>query len=382
MTSSFTSDPALSGHQASEALGLWEPKRALTLEAARRHSARIRLFRRILIAMAAAMVLILGWQFATQQNTFIVDDNPGESVKMINPRYSGRTKDGLPYRLISESAIRLTQNAKEVALIKPVLQFMRAPGVKESLVVAATGQYDDVNQVLDLRSEVDLTTDDGYHCTSTHARVHANDKRIEGNEPIACDGSFGKVSGQSYEIKEDYSVFVFKDGTAAYLQPRRKEAQAEAPSESPFGFGGDGPIDVKAQTATYKGGLTVLEGDVDVKQADMQIYSNEMYLYREESEGPAQGSIRLGNISKIDARGDFKYITPDNTVSGNRGVYDQTTGMITVTGNVTATQPSGNTVRSERLTYDTRSKTIRFVDDCIEGDCTQRPSVRFNPRGN
>lgn len=405
MESSLTHNPDV---KVSETLGLWEPKRSLTLEAARRHSARIRVLRFTLIGLAILLVAALAWQFTTQQTSFIVDDNPGESVKMINPRYSGRTKDGLPYRLTSSSAIRLTQNAQEVALEGPVLSFMRTLNSEPSIVTAKTGRYNDVEQVLDLQTTVDLRTDDGYHCTSTSARVFAGDKRIDGDAPIMCDGSFGRVTGQSYEILNDYSEFVFKGGTEAYLTPKEKTTEAKltstasgetatskqdidkqdgdkkkaekASSPTEFGFAGNQPISVKAETATYKSGLTVLNGNVDVTQGAARIESDEMYIYREVSKDDAGGSLRLGALSEIDARGNFRYTAPDNTVTGRRGVYDQKTGVMTVTGNVRATQPSGHVIKSDRLTYNVRNKTIRFGDQCVGENCGQsRTSLRFTP---
>jgi len=205
-------------HEASEALGLWEPTRTLTLEAARRHSARILLMQRLLIAAAILLVAVLCWQFAKQAPTRLPEDNPNDSVKMTNPRYSGRTSDNLPYKLTAASATRERQNADEVILDAPVLTFLRAEGAEDSTIRAAAGTYDDIGKVLNLTASVHLRTDDGYDCQTTHARIFAREKRIEGDKRIECTGSFGAVNGNAYEINEDYSVFVFKDGMDALLE--------------------------------------------------------------------------------------------------------------------------------------------------------------------
>ncbi len=391
--------PQTASVRASETLGMWEPKRTLTLEAARRHSARIRFLRLALMGVAAFLLLSLTWGFATQQTNFIVDDNPGESVKMINPRYSGRTKDGLPYKLTSKSAIRLTQNAEEVALDSPVLNFIRTVNVEPSIVTAQTGQYNDVDQVLDLETAVELKTDDGYHCITGQARVFAGDKRIEGDKPITCTGNFGRVSGQAFDILKDYSEFMFKDGTEGYLTPKKTQDppkdqnaqdgatenadKSETAETAQFGFAGNQPIFVTSDLATYKSGLTILNGNVDVKQGEDRIQSDEMYIYRErtknENSSGVDGSLKLGALTEIDARGNFRYSSPDNVVTGKKGVYDQVSGVITVTGNVRATQPSGNIIRSERLKYNVRNKTIRFGDKCVGENCNTRTKMRFTP---
>ena len=203
---------------ASDALGLWEPKRTLTLEAARKHTARIKVMRYVLLAICAGLAAYLVYEFATQSNTTFIDDNPTESVKMSFPRYSGRTTDGLPFYLTAESATRTLANKTEVALIKPVLEFIREDGAEASIVLAETGTYDDVNKILNLRSDVDLNTDDGYNCKTTHARIFAKEKRIEGDERIECSGSFGLVNGNAYEINDNYKVFVFKSGMDAVIE--------------------------------------------------------------------------------------------------------------------------------------------------------------------
>lgn len=203
---------------ASDALGLWEPKRTLTLEAARKHSARIKVMRWGLLLICAGLAAALIYQFATQSSTIILEDNPTESVKMVNPRYSGRTTDGLPFYLTADTATRTLANKSEVELLNPVLEFIRENGAEASLVVAETGTYDDVKKILNLRTAVDLNTDDGYNCKTTHARIFAKDKRIEGDERIECTGSFGLVNGNSYEINDNYKVFVFKDGMDAIIE--------------------------------------------------------------------------------------------------------------------------------------------------------------------
>ena len=204
---------------ASDALGLWEPKRTLTLEAARRHSARIKVMRYILMTLCAGLAAYLVYEFVRGNPAgAFPEDNPTESVKMVNPRYSGRTTDGLPFYLTADSATRTLANRSEVALLKPVLEFIREDGAEASLVLAETGTYDDVKKILNLRTAVDLNTDDGYKCKTTHARIFAKEKRIEGDERIECDGNFGIVNGNSYEINDNYKVFVFKGGMDAIIE--------------------------------------------------------------------------------------------------------------------------------------------------------------------
>lgn len=227
----MTSTPISSSHAASEALGLWEPKRTLTLESARRHSGRIIFLRRWLMALSALLAVIVIWNYSQRTTSPLQPIDPTESARMVNPRFSGRTSDGLPYKLTADQAIRLNHSASEVELENPVLEFFREAGAETSLVVAAMGTYDDVTQVLNLRTDVNLKTDDGNNCDTTHARIYTVEKRIEGDEPIRCDGNFGIITGQTYEILDNYTAFKFKDGMTAQLEndpaePPLKTAEA------------------------------------------------------------------------------------------------------------------------------------------------------------
>lgn len=149
-----------------------------------------------------------------------------------------------------------------------------------------------------------------------------------------------------------------------------------APAQAQI-FGGDDPIKVLAEQATYEGGLTVLVGNVDVTQGVARIQSDTMNIYRSEADDGTSGSLKLGAVNRIDARGNFRYTTPDNNVTGDRGVYERDKGIITVTGNVKVKQPGGNTASTDKLIYNVRTETIRFSGKCQGSDCSGRPTIRI-----
>lgn len=172
----------------------------------------------LLLILAFMAVAALVWEFTQQPTPDWDEPVAGESVKMINPRYSGRTADGLPFFLTAKEAVRPTINQETVELTNPIFEFYREASTSKSIVIAETGTYNDAEKVLELRSSVDLNTDDGYSCQTTHARVYTETKNIEGDEPISCSGEFGKVNGNAYEIRDNYETFIFKNGMTAVLE--------------------------------------------------------------------------------------------------------------------------------------------------------------------
>ena len=352
------------------AMAFWEPRRALTLDAARKHSKFIQIARRVLVGFAALLVLTLLWYFISAPKAVEQIDNPDETVKMVNPIYKGRTGDGLPYRIIANQAVRFVQNPDEVKLASPILNFLRNDGAKESVILAVNGLYNSKDQVLELKQDVSLKTDDGNVCKTSHGRIFVKGKRIEGDEAIACEGGFGQASGNAFEINDNYTQFVFKNGMTARLNPKTADDALRGPStpgtettpnSGPMvSFGNDEPIDVMARRAVYKGPKTVLTGSVDVRQGTSHILADVMDIYRLQSVSEDGGKVIYGNVTKIFSTGNFKYSTPENSVTGNKGVYEREKNIITVTGNVTYIQKSGNSVTGERLIYDLTTNRARF----------------------
>ena len=197
----------------------WAPKRTLTLASARAHSRRVRRVQIGLVAVAIALVLFLLFQFLTRTQTPIFEQDVDETVRMVSPRYIGRTSDGLPYTLKAAEAGRVRNRPNELNLITPLLNFYRIKGVEASTIDALSGIYNEVEQTLELRTDVVLATDDGNECKTTHARILLDTKIIEGDEFIRCTGEFGVVEGNAYEIRNNYKTFVFKDGMSGLLEP-------------------------------------------------------------------------------------------------------------------------------------------------------------------
>jgi len=358
----------------SEDLGLWEPKRALTLEAALAHTRRIKVLRYVLMAISAAIVGLLIWQFMSDQGGYEPVNDPSESVRMVNPRYSGRTGDSLPFYLIADTAVRRRNDLDTVLLDNPVLEFVRDEGVDESTVIAKTGAYNDMTKVLELETDVNLETDDGNICDTIHARIFNVEKRIEGDKPIKCVGEFGIVTGQTYAIEDAYRTFIFKDGMTADL----KSEGSESSNESSFGFGGDGPIDIKAETGIYKGDTTDLRGNVKVVQDGATITSDQMDIFRVQEESRSEtGSVKLGAVRRIVANGNFRYKTDENDIRGRKGVYERGNNIMTVTGNVVVIQSDGKRVTTEKMTYNTKTGRVRFSGNCSGQDCNGNGRTRI-----
>jgi len=199
---------------------LWEPRRSLTLAAANRHTRFVAILRLAFILGAGCVLGLLAFYMATGVGQETVDTGPaGDAVRMTNPQYTGLDGQGVPYALTADYATRALDNPDAVKLIKPVLTFRRLDGAPESTVTALEGLYDSKAQIMELRADVKVRTDDGYSCDTTHAKIFTADRRVTGDEPIKCTGNFGTVQGERYQIIEDYSRYIFEDNVKAIIYP-------------------------------------------------------------------------------------------------------------------------------------------------------------------
>ncbi|WP_300543831.1 LPS export ABC transporter periplasmic protein LptC [Maricaulis sp.] len=209
--------------------GSWEPRRALALDVARRRTAFVRGLRIAFMAAAAAIVILLIVQLAMNSlGGRVTEAEPvGEEQRMTNPRFTGRDENLTPYAITADVAYRSEGGSPHVTdLERPRLDYDFL-NTGTSRVLAATGRYDQPNRILDLYSDVNLHTDEGYSFTSEHARIFLSEERVTGEEPVAGTGPMGTIRADRYEIRDGGNHIVFEGNVRARLIQDRTAATSE-----------------------------------------------------------------------------------------------------------------------------------------------------------
>jgi len=201
--------------------GTWEPRRALTLSAARRRTAFVRILRFGFIAAAFAIVALLIVQLigGSSGRTAAPQEAVSTDIRMINPRFTGRDEYLTPYTVTADLAIRRRENLSGITeLERPRLNydFLNA-GDDLSRVLAETGTYDPANRILDLFSAVNLATNSGYSFASEHARIYLREERVVGEEPVSGTGPNGTIRADSYEILDGGNRVIFEGNVRARI---------------------------------------------------------------------------------------------------------------------------------------------------------------------
>lgn len=208
----------------------WEPVRALTLSAARRRTAFVRGLRFAFMAAAAGIVALLAVQliWGNSGGTTEAPTTVGEDVTMINPSFYGRDENLTPYTVTADVAVRRRGGPGTTELERPRLNydFLNA-GEETSRVVAETGAYDPASRILDLYTNVNLQTEEGYRFESEHARVYLREERVAGEQPVQGTGPMGTIRADRYEIRDGGQHLIFEGRVRARIVQARTAQPTE-----------------------------------------------------------------------------------------------------------------------------------------------------------
>lgn len=142
------------------------------------------------------------------------------------------------------------------------------------------------------------------------------------------------------------------------------------------------PIDFSAahQELDDRAKRVILSGDVVVRQSEMTLSAARMTIVYD-------GDLFGGGspqASRVDASGGVTLIRPDQTARSQYAIYDLNRRIVTLIGNVTLRQGSGNVINGGRLTFnlDTNRATIdgSSVGGGAPGAADGAPSGRVTGR--
>ena len=121
---------------------------------------------------------------------------------------------------------------------------------------------------------------------------------------------------------------------------------AQSPSRS---MASNQPIAFGADSGEQTAERITLRGRAEVTQGQNRIRADAITLYRKAS----------GDPDRVEATGKVYFVTPTQSMRGDRAVYAIGTGEVVVTGDVVLTQGQ-NVLTGGRLTYNTRTQTARI----------------------
>ncbi|WP_427453027.1 LptA/OstA family protein [Litorimonas sp. WD9-15] len=136
--------------------------------------------------------------------------------------------------------------------------------------------------------------------------------------------------------------------------------------------------DSSADTVLYsdntvsKNGVITLTGQADIRQGDVRLLADKVEIYTAGNNGG--GMISTDRINRVVATGNFYYITPEQEVRGERGVYTAANDTFVVTGDVVLLQDD-SVVTGTRLDYNLETRDAKVKGTCTGRKCAKQDRV-------
>ncbi len=176
-------------------------------------------------------------------------------------------------------------------------------------------------------------------------------------------------------------------------------------------LGGNGkPIEITAdrlvvnqqdRVATFSGNVDAVQGNMSLKAKEIRVFyadqaksdqgksdqakadkaksSKNKNDGQKEQGGGAGGLSANQSIKRIEAVGDVVIAAPDQTATGDRGIYDVTADSITLDGNVVLTR-ADNVVRGGHLVYNLASGLVTITPPPVAEGQSTRVRALFTPQ--
>jgi lipopolysaccharide export system protein LptC len=199
----------------------WEPKRALTLRKARRRSRVIAVLRRAFVAGAGASfaaVFVFMALNAIQGVSNATVYGPSEPLRMINPRFIGRSERGGPYQLSAEMAERPRGENQPIELIAPVYRTEAG-----TIMLAPRGIYDEQAETVVFEGEVLFADRGGNRFTTPNMIVDLEQGTLTGRGGVTGAGPLGVLQAESYELRDSDRALVLRGGVRGQIPDRDQQ---------------------------------------------------------------------------------------------------------------------------------------------------------------
>lgn len=153
-----------------------------------------------------------------------------------------------------------------------------------------------------------------------------------------------------------------------------------APAAAQLGRSSDGPIDVTADELEVQQSecVSIWRGNAEALQGDTRLRASVMRMYMAKSSSRPGSGSSCGELLRLEAEGGVYYVTPQQRVRGDRGVYDAVKETVVLTGDVVAVQGQ-NVLRGSRMVFNTRTGEGKMEGQATGRNATSRPRGVFYP---
>jgi len=204
---------------------------------AARHSRLVRLFRHA-IPIALLVVLVGVVANAYFKPLDILAKIPidrltlnGPKINMEAPHIKGITRDNRPYDITARTAAQDLTNPGVLEL-SDVLAHVALQDSSKMELRAKNGIYDTKSDLMELKTDIVITTSTGYVVHLDEAKIDNKAGRIVSDRPVAVTMTNGTIDARGLEVIEGGDVIRFTNGVESHFVPATASPNA-TPAAAP-----------------------------------------------------------------------------------------------------------------------------------------------------
>ena len=214
-------------------------RRQQVVQAARRHSRRVRRLRVLLpvtgVAIIGALALVTqiglpgdldlsAAQLSVTRNSIIMD----------NPRITGFDEDKREYTVSADRAVQPLLNPQKV-MLEAIDAKVTVAGQGTATITAQSGNYDNTDGTLVLNGPISMKSSQGYVLNMTGADVDLKAGTMSSQSPVSVGYQDSSTTGQSLSVTQGGELIVLDGGVRTTLMPPRRAAATSPPAAPPAG---------------------------------------------------------------------------------------------------------------------------------------------------
>jgi lipopolysaccharide export system protein LptC len=207
--------------------------RARAYAQARRHSARVRFYKRVIpISTAGAVVLLLAYAMSGPTQVGGLTLGPlnlsGTKITMERPRLTGFRTEGQPYEVTATSATQDVRKPHVVELQELKGRMVVDENGETARLEAVAGVFDSQKEHLTLQHDVRVTTDSGHEARLKSASIDFKAGTLMSRDPVTVKLTNGVVESDGLEIGDRGKVISFVGRVRTVFESASEPAQAPA----------------------------------------------------------------------------------------------------------------------------------------------------------
>jgi lipopolysaccharide export system protein LptC len=233
-------------------------ERAQATRSAKRHSALVRILRKLLPILA---ILVLGaYFFSTRMNVHVggiaasIDglEVTNGALRMLNPTMRGTDKKNGDYVIKADYADQDVENPSLVKLHAIKADVANKSNGNWSRMRAVRGKFDSKKERLILKDQITLATSAGLTGELSYATIDMKKQILRSHNPVALDLPSGTVRANAMTLYSERNEIVFRGSVAVHLQPRKDTATGPTakPASAPEAVGDPASAQVETVGAT------------------------------------------------------------------------------------------------------------------------------------